>query len=1080
MQRAKTHVMISIFLMSFIYLFGIRIQAEITTFTLNNSARIVVGGAVTSTISLGSILEGDSVLFSGTCVGEKLGDLTLACDKSGNDTIWTDSGSEHMGNRLGVVTATDENWSMSVGQEYTFEKPGLYRIFCWSYGVPGPMTYIQVRPKKPGIPTNVKINGGGLVNGADFFASGKDTLTLNYTLNWDAVTSYVSIGEYHSGTNWPDVTGWAGKETGLGTNRVVTISIDIFDLMQKAQLGNGTYRLCIYAGSGRGGKSSAYIIWIRVGWTLKAGSYSGGTLTIANANNANEKYATTSAGTFLFQNKPFKITAKPSSGYYLEKVVITKRHYTSKTTYTDTDVTQYSTPTQSQYQSGSICYHAVGNNSYITPSVDEVIVTPYFVKQKTLAVSVANIDRVYEDLDFNGIMVVSYANSGTVQYGTSTSYGYTAKVTQSDGQIQLSGVKRKNVGTTTVYWRVYVDETYQVKTGSFTITVTQRPIDVIAYNQTITYGSSIDMAHTSAMASGVAMYHVITAVTLTPSTGSVTSNGTITPSAATIYNANRTENTTSQYKINYIAGKLVINKKELTPTVNANNKTYDGTAVGGGSISLKGVVSGDTVTATATSYTFDSKNIGTGKTVTALGITLSGASSGNYFVASSATGTANITAMTLSYRVHANDKVYDGTTDAVGSIELTNKISGDSVSATAESYTFADKNVGMDKIVTANNITLSGTDAKNYTIVSHGNGVADITAKIIIPHVTANNKTYDATTDIYDGTLYLDGIIGKDVVALQAENFAFDSPLPGERNAVATELYLIGTDKDNYVLSTNTCSVPATISPYGAITVSCVSPYINTAQASFMQTAIQQILPFTLPSGCTYTYGNGTFGTATTDYTRTEDFYDALGKITDTFSVNILIDGITVVYGNMNVTTGTNTVYGDNQYTNVNLLSSSILKFDTPWTTDASHNASIETNSPTNVTFRVYLRQGEKLNVGTNIGLYYGRVDITVKQGNREQAKDKIDAFFPVSYEEEYTISNMHSSVVQDEINATRGDFWSAVPEFIAATDALYNVTMRVAGSSYLLDAEYGLGNMYAGNSPANLPKTTLCYISIY
>ena len=1492
MQRAKTHVMISIFLMSFIYLFGIRVEAAITTFTLDQKVRIVSGGAVSSTISLGSILEGDSVLFSGTCDGTSLGDLTLACDKSGNDTIWTDSGSEHIGNRLGVVTATSTTWSMSVGQEYTFTKPGLYRVFCWSYGVPGPMTYIQVRPKKPGIPTNATINGGIIGNGGDFFASGKDTITLKYTVNWEAVTSYVSIGEYHSGTNWPDITGWAGKEIGLGTDRVMTIDIDIFDLMQKANLGNGTYRLCIYAGSGRGGMSNAYIIWIRVGWTLKAGAYSGGTLTIANANNANEKYATTSAGTLLFQNKPFKITAKPNSGYYLEKVVITKRHYTSKTTYTDTDVTQYSTPTQSQYQSESICYHAVGNNSYITPSVDEVIVTPYFKQQKTLPVSVANVDRVYEDQNFNGIMVVSYANSGTVQYGTSTSYGYTATVTQSDGKIQLSGVKRKNVGTTTVYWRVYVDETYQVKTGSFTITVTQRPIDVIAYDQTITYGSSIDTAHTAAIASGVAMYHVLTAVTLTPSTASVTSNGTITPSAVTIYNANRTENTTSQYKINYIAGKLVINKKELTPTVNANNKTYDGNTTGSGTISLTGKVGSDAVSATASTYTFDNKNVGTGKTVTASGIKLSGAAAGNYSIASSATGKANITARsvspalsaanktydgtttaqgtislsnvvtgdsvtctpgaihfdnknvgtgktvtatgltinnanytlsattaagtanitarsvtpslqavdktydgtttatgtlslsgvlggdsvtctagaiyfdnknvgtdktvtatglkinnanyvlskvsatdkadiivrtviphlaaqdktydgtttaqgtvtlsnlatgdtvsatagtilfdnknvglgknvtateiiindsnyilatttasntanifakTLTFTVKADDKTYDGTTNGFGVIQLDNAVPGDSVSATAASYTFENKNVGVDIAVVASEITLSGNDKQNYLIAQSGNGKANIIKRSVTPILNADNKMYDGTTSatgklslenvvagdsvtcmasamhfdnekvgtqktvtatglsldnnnytlsvtivtgkasitlkelvlkviadnkVYDGNVdatgkidvsgmmpgdnitatatnyvfadknvgtaipvtatgiiivgdakdnyafastatgsaditpkplvltawadskeydtttdayamfSVEGVIGSDVVSVTAENIRFDSPLPGEvRTVTASDFVFAGKDGKNYMSATPSVSTIASIWPRDLGTVVCVSPDANIAKAEDMQEAIRAVLGLELPVDSSYCYGNTTIANVNGDYVRKGDYFDALGIITDTFGVEIQVEGIAVAYGQMEVTTGTNAVYGSNCYMIGNtFVPSAILSYENAWTMMGDHRAYIYTNTPTRVSFRVYLKRGQSIQVGTEIGMHCGRVDVAVKMGNSVQAEDKIDAFFPVTYQENYMISDMRNATLQEEINESRGDYWGGISVYKASRDGLYSVEMNVTGSSYLLDAKKGLGTMYQGDNLADPPKTTLYHITI-
>jgi hypothetical protein len=71
-------------------------------------------------------------------------------------------------------------------------------------------------------------------------------------------------------------------------------------------------------------------------------------------------------------------------------------------------------------------------------------------------------------------------------------------------------------------------------------------------------------------------------------------------------------------------------------------------------VSLTGVLGGDTVTAAGTA-TFDTKDVGVGKTVNVTGITLSGADAGNYALSTTATSTtANITAVPLT--VTANDK----------------------------------------------------------------------------------------------------------------------------------------------------------------------------------------------------------------------------------------------------------------------------------------------------------------------------------------------------------------------------------------------------------------------------------------
>ncbi|MBQ1947524.1 MAG: hypothetical protein II359_02805, partial [Clostridia bacterium] len=632
-----------------------------------------------------------------------------------------------------------------------------------------------------------------------------------------------------------------------------------------------------------------------------------------------------------------------------------------------------------------------------------------------------------------------------------------------------------NTGTSTLTLHRKEAWHFEATSTTYTIVVGQRPISYdgieATYTKKLTYGGN----------------YKNTNISLTDSHGS-SYFGTTTLEKDTHYTVELSDNFypgTMKIKITgmglYSGSRtysVTIAPRTLALEAAAYEKEYDGTTVGTGTITATNIVDGDDVLISA-NFTFAQKNVGTDIPVTADQFVLSGEHAHCYTIEATQLGAvADIIPRLLKASLIAVDKTYDGGTSALGTLSLDNVVSGDSVNISASSITFADKNVGSDKIVTAAGLSL---DNANYTLSSDSvTSTANITAKTIYPHVTADSKTYDATTDIHNGTLYLDGIIGADSVELQAESFAFDSPLPGERNAVAEKLYLIGTDKDNYTLSTDTCTMPAMISPYELTHVTCVSQYINTATAQLMQGDIQKALPFTLPANCTYHYSSGTFGTVTTDYVRVADYAHALGKITDTMIFDIQVDDITIVYGNISVTTGTRTVYGNNQFTTPHdTMTSSIMRFEDTWTEADNNNVYIETNTPTDVTFKVYLYQGEKLNVGTDIGLYHGRVDVTIKKGESEQAIDKIDAFFPVSYEEEYTISNMHSSRVQNEINPDRNDYWSAVPEFIASEDGLYNVTMHVTGSSYLLDAQKGLGTMYQGNDPADPPETSLRYITI-
>jgi hypothetical protein len=96
---------------------------------------------------------------------------------------------------------------------------------------------------------------------------------------------------------------------------------------------------------------------------------------------------------------------------------------------------------------------------------------------------------------------------------------------------------------------------------------------------------------------------------------------------------------------------LTVNPKPVTANITANNKAYDATTTATiATCALTGVLAADStnVTCTVGSAAFADKNVGTGKTVTATGITLGGTAAGNYTLTSTtATTTANIMARTL-------------------------------------------------------------------------------------------------------------------------------------------------------------------------------------------------------------------------------------------------------------------------------------------------------------------------------------------------------------------------------------------------------------------------------------------------
>lgn len=131
----------------------------------------------------------------------------------------------------------------------------------------------------------------------------------------------------------------------------------------------------------------------------------------------------------------------------------------------------------------------------------------------------------------------------------------------------------------------------------------------------------------------------------------------------------------SNYSITHENGNISITKRPITVAVTPASKVYDKTTDTTATLAPVGVLFTDTVTISHTGATFDTATVGTGKTVTATGVTLGGADAGNYSVATTATGTAAVTARPLSVSAVANTKVYGGTDPTLG--YTSNIVSGD-------------------------------------------------------------------------------------------------------------------------------------------------------------------------------------------------------------------------------------------------------------------------------------------------------------------------------------------------------------------------------------------------------------------
>jgi hypothetical protein len=253
--------------------------------------------------------------------------------------------------------------------------------------------------------------------------------------------------------------------------------------------------------------------------------------------------------------------------------------------------------------------------------------------------------------------------------------------------------------------------------------------------------------------------------------------------------------------------------KTITVDITVDDKTYDGTTAATiTGRTLNDIEDGDDVTVSGGTAVFGQSTVGTEIDVNATGITLGGDDADLYSFNGNSSTTADITAkeLTIGGTFTANDKTYDGDTDAAindNSLSLVGLV-GDDTATLTPTLAFADEDVAEGITVSITDAELTEGDSANYTVSVTGSPTttADITAKelTIGGTFTANNKTYDGTTvaTIDDNSLSLVGIVGDDSVSLTPVlAFADEDVAEGITVSITASSSITGTDAGNYTLS---------------------------------------------------------------------------------------------------------------------------------------------------------------------------------------------------------------------------------------------------------------------------------------
>jgi phosphodiesterase/alkaline phosphatase D-like protein len=326
----------------------------------------------------------------------------------------------------------------------------------------------------------------------------------------------------------------------------------------------------------------------------------------------------------------------------------------------------------------------------------------------------------------NGTVNANYASTAvTFEYGADTSYGTILPADQS----QLTGSTDKAVSATVSGLTPNATYHYRVAAASLggtahgldgTFMTPKASASIVMGNLSQGYAGSPRAASVTTTPDGLPV-----AVTYTGVGGTIYATSSTPPTKAGSYTVTANIDNDPTYTGSATDG-LTITPRTLTVCATGADKPYDGTRTASVNLSSD-KLSGDDVSLSYASATFNSKDVGPGKPISVTGIAISGPDSANYTSSTSASTTAAITAIPLSVTAIGVSKIYDGTRTASVTLS-TDKLSGDVVTTGYTSALFDDAAVGTDRPISVSGITIGGADAGNYSLSkTTASATADIT-----------------------------------------------------------------------------------------------------------------------------------------------------------------------------------------------------------------------------------------------------------------------------------------------------------------------------------------------------------------
>ena len=213
----------------------------------------------------------------------------------------------------------------------------------------------------------------------------------------------------------------------------------------------------------------------------------------------------------------------------------------------------------------------------------------------------------------------------------------------------------------------------------------------------------------------------------------------------------------------------IITAAPLTVTAQTDNRVYNGTT---GS-AVAPVVTGTTYDGigTAATQTYDNRNVGTGKTLSASGLVMNDGNGGNnYAISYVADSTGIITAAPLTVTAQTDNRVYNGTTGSAVAPAVTGT-TYDGVS-TAATQTYDNKNVGTGKTLSASGLVMNdGNGGNNYAISYVADNTGIITPAPLVIAANDASKSFGAPNPPFTATYT--GFVGGETASVLGGMLSF-------------------------------------------------------------------------------------------------------------------------------------------------------------------------------------------------------------------------------------------------------------------------------------------------------------------